>query len=112
MHDRSFGEQVGRMLVRSMQKDHDEIEGLLEERGRTCEKHGSFADAARITEDVKRALSHRESRTDTMNYALDMIAGKLGRIDNGDPFYADHWRDIAGYATLVANELAREGAAE
>jgi hypothetical protein len=28
---------------------------------------------------------------------------------NGDPYYADSWVDIAGYAQLVANRLNREG---
>ena len=37
--------------------------------------------------------------------ALHMIAVKLSRIVNGDPDYADNWRDIAGYATLVADRL-------
>jgi hypothetical protein len=37
--------------------------------------------------------------------ALDMIAHKIGRILNGDPDYSDSWRDIAGYATLVADRL-------
>ncbi len=34
-----------------------------------------------------------------------MIAHKLARICNGDPDYGDSWRDIAGYATLVADRL-------
>ena len=29
----------------------------------------------------------------------------MGRIVNGDPSYVDNWRDIAGYAQLVADEL-------
>ena len=37
--------------------------------------------------------------------ALEMICHKIARIVAGDPDFADHWRDIAGYATLVANEL-------
>ena len=37
--------------------------------------------------------------------AVNMIVNKLARIYNGDPHYADSWRDIAGYATLVADRL-------
>ena len=37
--------------------------------------------------------------------ALEMIAHKIARILNGNPNYADHWADIAGYATLVQREL-------
>jgi len=40
--------------------------------------------------------------------ALDMIAHKIGRIVNGDPDYEDSWRDIAGYATLVADRLLKD----
>ena len=32
--------------------------------------------------------------------ALNMICEKITRICYGDPNYADHWIDIAGYATL------------
>ena len=32
--------------------------------------------------------------------ALNMICEKITRICYGDPSYADHWIDIAGYATL------------
>ena len=34
-----------------------------------------------------------------------MICHKIGRILNGDPDYGDSWRDIAGYALLVADRL-------
>jgi hypothetical protein len=37
--------------------------------------------------------------------SLDMIAHKIARILNGNPNVHDHWHDIAGYATLVANDL-------
>ena len=37
-----------------------------------------------------------------------MIANKIGRILNGDPNYPDSWHDIAGYATLIENELQSE----
>ena len=40
-----------------------------------------------------------------MREALFMIAHKIGRIVNGDPWYADSWVDIAGYAKLVADRL-------
>lgn len=43
--------------------------------------------------------------TSSQQEALDMIFHKIGRILNGDPNYADSWHDIAGYATLVEQEL-------
>ena len=39
--------------------------------------------------------------------ALDMIFHKLARIGCGNNREIDHWRDIAGYATLVENELEK-----
>jgi hypothetical protein len=42
---------------------------------------------------------------DDMQESLDMITHQIGRIIAGDPGFADHWRDIAGYAQLVANRL-------
>jgi hypothetical protein len=49
-------------------------------------------------------VKHRNMAPDQRE-ALDMIAHKIGRILNGDPDYSDSWRDIAGYATLVADRL-------
>ena len=43
-----------------------------------------------------------------MTEAITMIANKLGRVINGDPYYDDSWRDIAGYATLVVKELEKQ----
>lgn len=37
--------------------------------------------------------------------SIHMICGKLARAVNGDPFFIDSWRDISGYATLVAETL-------
>jgi hypothetical protein len=36
---------------------------------------------------------------------MTMIVHKLARIVNGDPNYGDSWRDIEGYAKLVADRL-------
>jgi SAM-dependent MidA family methyltransferase len=39
--------------------------------------------------------------------ALEMIATKQGRILAGNALEKEHWRDIAGYAMLVVNEIDR-----
>lgn len=44
---------------------------------------------------------------DYQREAIEMICHKLARIVNGDPYYADSWTDIAGYAKLVADRLER-----
>jgi sulfur carrier protein ThiS len=41
--------------------------------------------------------------------SLDMIANKIARIVNGDPYYKDSWQDIAGYAQLIVNKLDKMG---
>lgn len=80
---------------------------LLTDRGHT---YGKFKDRAAVTQDIKRAMArhaHAIGKTfsDSQWQALEMIAEKMGRIVNGDPSYVDNWRDIAGYAQLVADEL-------
>ena len=37
--------------------------------------------------------------------SLTLICHKLARIANGDPFYDDSWKDIAGYSQLVVDIL-------
>ncbi len=78
---------------------------ILQERG---SRYGDFARHARITQHLKNLIfssKPKEELDDDQVEALEMIAHKLGRILNGDPDYADSWRDIAGYAQLVANRL-------
>ena len=84
-----------------------DISALLKERGRT---HGDYVVHARVTQDLKRVITHHICDLDIklhddMAETLDMIAHKIGRIIAGNPAEPDHWRDIAGYAQLVANRL-------
>lgn len=80
------------------------IDKILEERQKT---HGDFYTHAVITQKIKFLirLNKKASFSYTQEEALDMIAHKIGRITAGNPDHIDHWDDIAGYATLVANEL-------
>jgi hypothetical protein len=83
----------------------NKTEKILAERGKN---YGKFYSHAGITQDLKRNIVLTPSYgkcDDSMREALDMIAHKIGRILNGNPFYEDSWRDIAGYATLVADAL-------
>lgn len=82
----------------------DTIDATLEQRGTT---HGDYGKTAETAQGLK-ALMGR-APTDTMRESIDLICTKLARIANGDPFEPDHWRDIAGYAKLVADRLEREG---
>ena len=85
-----------------------DINTTLAERGK---RYGDFAGHAGVTQRIKAAIvsAPRYSRlTPSQREALDMIAHKIGRILNGDPNYPDSWHDIAGYATLIENELQSE----
>lgn len=82
------------------------VDELLVERGNT---HGDYAHHAAVTQDLKdimrehkgwKALSQDQRET------LEMIQHKVGRILAGNPNYADHWDDIAGYARLSSQRIA------
>lgn len=81
------------------------VQTTLNERKNT---HGDFTTQSQTVQDMKVAFRGcplwATMRTDQRE-ALDMIAGKISRILHGNPDEPDHWRDIAGYATLVENRL-------
>lgn len=83
-----------------------DIQTVLSERGL---RYGNFMRQAQITADFKGIMRAYVAWEDVLapdqREALEMIAVKLARILNGDPNYADNWRDIEGYARLVANRL-------
>lgn len=86
----------------------DTTEQLITERG---SRYGKFKDGAEIMQelkDVMREVGGWHNLTPSQREALDMIQHKIGRILNGDPTYDDSWKDIAGYATLIVNELNGE----
>ena len=74
------------------------------------DQYGSFEDVAMITEqmvDVMRK-GYYENLAYNQKMALYMICSKIARIVNGNPNHKDSWHDIAGYATLIDNELESE----
>jgi hypothetical protein len=84
-----------------------EIEQTLADRGKT---HGPFHEQAAITQslkDVMRASTGWRHLTPSMRESLEMDCHKVGRILAGDPDFADHWLDRAGYATLVAKACSK-----
>lgn len=75
-----------------------------------AEMYGKFKDGAALMQGIKRVLAdhaakHNKTFADDQWEALEMIVHKIGRIVNGDPDVTDHWVDIAGYATLIADRL-------
>lgn len=86
----------------------DATERLITERG---SRYGKFKDGAEIMQELKEVMREVDgwrNLTPSQREALDMIQHKIGRILNGDPTYDDSWKDIAGYATLIVNELNGE----
>lgn len=70
--------------------------------------HGDYARSALLAQALKgafRSSMYPRCLAAPQQEAVEMILFKLARIACGNPNHADHWRDIAGYATLVLREL-------
>lgn len=87
------------------------IDETLEERGK---RYGDYQGHAEVSQALKNVLYTAlatnpnidlDTLDDDIKETLEMIAHKLGRIVNGDPYYADSYIDIAGYAKLVGDRL-------
>lgn len=84
------------------------ISATLGERGKT---YGTFAELGKISQPLKFVMRDQPgwyALDADQKEALEMIATKIARILNGDPNHADHWHDIAGYASLVDKRLSGE----
>lgn len=82
-----------------------DISATLKERGN---RYGDFDEHSRITQNLKAAMADSPNWADlpfNMKESLEMVAHKIGRILNGDPFFHDSWHDINGYVKLVADTL-------
>jgi len=85
-------------------KDVTETLGLRENR------YGEFRNVSATSQwlkDIMRGGASWKGMEPYMQESLDLIANKLARIVNGDPFYDDSWHDIGGYAKLVEIEIAK-----
>jgi len=98
MKTNDAGEQVG-----------VSVEATLKQRGN---RYGEFKNHAALSQELKdmfythvAAYGQATEFTPAMTEAIEMIFHKIARIANGDPTYDDTWRDIAGYAQLVVEEL-------
>jgi len=82
-----------------------EIQEILNQREQT---HGSFEHNAYVIQKMKESLrygKHWDELSFEQKESLEMIVHKIGRIVNGNPNEKDHWNDLIGYATLVADKL-------
>lgn len=85
------------------------IDDTLKERGNN---YGEFTTQGMYTQRLKELFRDEdgswESMDDDMKEALDMIASKIARLINGDPYHIDSWHDIQGYARLIEARLIKE----
>lgn len=84
-----------------------DLNAILDERGA---RYGKFIGHAAVSQELKNVVSqHLTNREKVLapdqQEALDMICHKMARIINGDANYIDSWRDVSGYAALVADRL-------
>jgi len=84
-----------------------DINQILAERGA---RYGTFDGHAEISQRLKALVHHYEAvrgcdLEHDQRESLEMVMHKVARILNGDPNYSDSWRDISGYASLVADRL-------
>jgi hypothetical protein len=73
-----------------------------------AKNYGVYTRVSIVSQNLKEILRSGaawEMTEPYMRESLDMICNKLSRIVNGNPYYDDSWHDIAGYATLVEEEL-------
>jgi len=94
----------------TMEADQTDVDTVLDERAKD---YGKFIEGAEIMQMLKRLVhNYIEKRGTPLAFdqreAIDMMIHKLGRVINGNPDKVDHWVDIAGYATLVADRLQGE----
>lgn len=82
-----------------------DISETLAERGG---RYGAFINHATIAQgiqDVMRNAPNWTALDPDMRQALSVIADKIARILNGDPYYEDSWHDIGGYSALVERRI-------
>lgn len=89
----------------------NELEKILEERG---QQNGDYGLQAEISQQLKEAIYSTNRAANMAPYqkeTIEMICHKLARLSTGDIWHEDHWRDIAGYATLAADRVKQRNIA-
>lgn len=80
------------------------IEATLNQRGKV---HGDWDLNSEVAMELRKVVSQyiAGDMVPACEEALNAIIGKISRILAGNPHFADHWHDIAGYATLAEKWL-------
>ena len=90
---------------KSVKSQEAKINDVLSERKQT---HGDFSENARMAQNLRNVIAEAknyESLSDVQKEAIHNIVSKISRILCGDVDHVDNWTDLAGYSTLVVNEL-------
>lgn len=90
-------------VVGTIERKEMSIQDTLNERQTS---HGDFFENSRVAQELKivcRTGQNWKKLSVTQKEIIEMHCTKLGRILAGDPNFEDHWKDIAGYATLEQN---------
>ena len=98
--DMSMREAAGRIVMKDVTETLDQREN----------RYGEYKNVSATSQwlkDIMRGGDSWNAMEPYMQESLDLIANKLARIVNGDPFYDDSWHDVGGYAKLVEIELAK-----
>lgn len=87
-----------------------DIRTILEERGADYGPYiGQASNSVAMKNIIHTAPEWPRGASDQQE-ALDMITVKIARLVTGNINHLDSWRDIAGYATLVADRLEKDSA--
>tara|TARA_S200002703_G_scaffold158645_1_gene169576 strand:- start:431 stop:967 length:537 start_codon:yes stop_codon:yes gene_type:complete len=83
------------------------VDDVVNERAIT---YGKFENLAEVSQRFKDSLHYflitrNKYLAPDQQEAMELIFHKFARIVNGDPDHVDNWKDVAGYATLVADRL-------
>ena len=84
-----------------------DVTETLDQRENRYGEYVNVSETAQLLKNVLRTSTSWGIMEPYMQESLDLIANKLARICNGDPFYDDSWHDVGGYAKLVEIELAK-----
>jgi len=89
----------------------NDLDNILEQRGQQNGDYGLMCDIIQSLKETMYSTNRAANMTPYQRETIDMICHKLGRIATGDTWHEDHWRDIAGYATLTADRVKQRNSA-
>ena len=86
----------------------DKVKEILEDRGSI---YGDYKEVAKTAQELKTAARTAEGWYHNLpgyqKEAIDMILHKIARAIEGNKYFVENWDDIAGYASLVAEEIRK-----